>query len=277
MAADLRASHDKTLPLEVAVFSGSDGLRAQQLGASRIELNAQGSYDAGGLTPRVEDLEAIISELDIPVRIMIRPRGPPPKEQGGSDFIYTDEELAAMRESILEFKTADLLNPLRGDGFVFGVLSSSEENREKHGEALFIDTARCRELIELARPIPCVFHRAFDPIARSLHWRRGLDTLKELGFQGLLTSGGPGTYVDNLPRVLGLCRHASTKSTTAPALEIVVGGGVRHGNVAGPARELAALRNGSIWMHTACIGTRGQLDVEGLVELVGVLVAATPD
>lgn len=64
------------LNCEVAVVSSAFGLEAQDLGAKRIELNAPGSYEAGGLTPPVKELTSIASQLEIAVRIMIRPRGP---------------------------------------------------------------------------------------------------------------------------------------------------------------------------------------------------------
>ena len=52
----------RKVPLEVAVFSIEDALRAQTLGASRIELNATGSYAVGGLTPTVQQLQQLRAE-----------------------------------------------------------------------------------------------------------------------------------------------------------------------------------------------------------------------
>lgn len=85
------------LNCEIVVFSGAFDLGAQDLGAKRVELNAPGSYEAGGtliinctpdgrslqgiLAPRcchtpVKGLTSIASELEIALRIMIPPHGP---------------------------------------------------------------------------------------------------------------------------------------------------------------------------------------------------------
>ena len=261
--------HETYLPLEVAVFSGQDALRAQRHGARRIELNATGSYDKGGLTPKVEELLSIVPQLKIPVRIMIRPRGPPP---AGSDFVYTDEEFAAMRQGILDFKAADVMNPVRGDGFVFGIL----RRKNRPGAVpVFVDLDRCQELVDLARPFPCVFHRAYDPIAASTDWANGFDAICACGFEGVLTSGGPGRYSDNLARLQDICR----RSAGLP-VQVVVGGGVRKDNVANSASELAQMRGCNVWMHTACIvknaqSPAGELSTEDLIDLVGSLGAAS--
>lgn len=138
--------------LEVPVFGASAALRVVEVGASRIELNAAGSYPAGGLTPSLDDLErVIVAGLNVPLRVMIRPRGPPPPYMSaaaataaaataaavrsappplsqenalqGRDFIYSDEEIEQMHDDIVKFKASGLLNVARGDGFVFGVLT----------------------------------------------------------------------------------------------------------------------------------------------------------
>lgn len=104
--------------LEIPVFGGNAASRAVELGASRIELNATGSYPDGGLAPSLEDLRRV-ADIEVPVRIMIRPRGPP-SESRVRDFIYSDAEFADMESAIRRFKETGLLNEARGDGFVLG-------------------------------------------------------------------------------------------------------------------------------------------------------------
>ncbi len=70
--------------------------------------------------------------------VMIRPRG--------GDFCYSDEEFEQMKSNIIMIKN------FRIDGFVFGILN--EDNK--------IDFERNQELVELSKPFPCTFHRAFD-------------------------------------------------------------------------------------------------------------------
>lgn len=240
------------LPLELAVFSPDDALRAQSLGASRIEFNAPGSYPAGGLTPPVASLVALSPQLRIPLRVMVRPRGPPPNA-ASPDFLYTPAELALMRAAISDIKASGALKVTRGDGFVFGILHQEADGK------LAIDEDACRELVELARPVPCVFHRAFDTVASSTleECDAGLDMLVGCGFVALLTAGGSvGKYLDNLPRLERICAHAAGR------IQIVAGGGVRHHNIAGPAVGFATHGEENVWVHSAALDE----DASGLDE-----------
>lgn len=249
------------LPLEVAVFSSQDALKAQSVGASRIEFNAPGSYPDGGLTPPLDELKLLSSKLDIPVRVMIRPRGPPP--DGTMDFLYSEAELELMKEAIADIKAANVMKVDRGDGFVFGILKQA-------GEGHAIDETICTDLVSAAKPIPCVFHRAFDSIASSSDWKGGLDTLIRSGFEGLLTAGGAeGKYCDNLTRLEEICKHVSGR------LQIVAGGGVRHHNAGRPSRALEGYGAGNVWVHSAALRSSGDgVDQEELQKLLNVLSAS---
>lgn len=142
-------------PLEVPVFSPPSASLAIAAGAHRIELNRAGSYPQGGLTPSLADLEALSGSSPVPLRVMIRPRGPPPAdEEGAPDFVYSDDEFGEMKAAVCAFRDSGLLRRERGDGFVFGVLRAA-------GAAVVVDVERNRELVGLAGGLPCVFHRAF--------------------------------------------------------------------------------------------------------------------
>ena len=244
------------LPLELAVFSPSDALRAQALGVSRIELNAPGSYPSGGLTPPLAVLAALSPRLRIPVRVMVRPRGPLARPL--PDFVYTPAELAAMRASIAAMRDAGVLDAARGDGFVFGVLRSSADRR-----TLEIDEETCAELVELARPLPCVFHRAFDPLPDC---EAAVDVLVRCGFAGLLTAGGVGRggCVGNLERVERIWKRARAR------IEVVAGGGVRHHNVhALTASALGSAERREAWVHSAALkGDGSGMDEEEVQRLL---------
>ncbi|GAB0133381.1 hypothetical protein EsDP_00001792 [Epichloe bromicola] len=263
------------IPLEVAVFSGESILKAQSQGASRVELNAPNSYHLGGTTPPVSELARVAAQVEIPVRIMIRPRGPPPGGEKAQDFIYTRAEVDAMADSIREFKATGLMDPCRSDGFVFGLLKASEEPEpEPEPEpadvavavAVAIDEENCATLIRLARPYGCVFHRAFDPIAATKRASEGIQTLISLGFEGVLTAGGLGDCLGNIDRIDHLCHRY------AGPLEIVVGGGLRRDNILRPARVLAHYKD-AVWMHTAALSKRRhrateEIDSDELVDMV---------
>ncbi|PHH89444.1 hypothetical protein CDD83_6049 [Cordyceps sp. RAO-2017] len=243
----------RRMPLEVAVFSGQSALEAQLLGAARVELNAPGSYAVGGLTPEVDELADIRARLNIPVHVMIRPRGAAP---AGPDFVYSAQELAQMILSINEFKAAGVMNPLHGDRFVLGALRLVDDGDGDGGaearQRLDIDETVCRALVETAKPFGCVFHRAFDPLAGRGRGAaaQAADCLASLGFHAVLTAGGPaGTCADeaNLDKIDHMAHRLAGR------LAIVVGGGLRRHNVARAAARLAVHPAAAVFFHAAAL------------------------
>ncbi|KAG8421818.1 hypothetical protein J3458_003662 [Metarhizium acridum] len=257
------------MPLEVAVFSGESALKAQSQGASRVELNAPGSYPLGGTTPPVAELKRIAAKITVPVRIMIRPRGAP--GDGSPDFVYTAQEVAAMAQSIRDFKATGLLNPFRGDGFVFGLLQPTAAEDPVSGEpdVVHIDRQSCRTLLDAAKPFGCVFHRAFDPIAATRRIGDGIETLTRLGFEGLLTAGGRGPCADNVDRLDHECHKQAGR------IQFVLGGGLRTSNVRDVAERFSTYEEGSVWMHTAALSSRPDHPPEEIDsnELIGILAS----
>ena len=71
---------------EACVEGLGQALAAQKQGADRIELCANLSED--GLTPEIDVIMAASEQLDIPIRVMIRPRA--------GDFVYSKEEIQEM-------------------------------------------------------------------------------------------------------------------------------------------------------------------------------------
>ncbi|KAG6004560.1 hypothetical protein E4U21_000944 [Claviceps maximensis] len=265
------------MPLEVAVFSGASILKAQTQGCSRVELNAPGSYFAGGTTPPIAELARVADRVRVPVRIMIRPRGPP--EDGSQDFIYTESEIAAMAQSISEFKSSGLMNPCRGDGFVFGLLKpcSEPDSFNEEPETLQIDEDQCRTLLRHARPFGCVFHRAFDPIAESRYASDGIQLLISLNFEGVVTAGGLGPCFDNVDRINHLCHRYASKNS----FEIVAAGGLRRSNIVDVASNLARYDQGSVWLHTSALTERPdhsaeEIDSDELIDMVAHLDSVNP-
>ncbi|PNY26025.1 Copper homeostasis protein cutC, partial [Tolypocladium capitatum] len=277
----------RRMPLEVAVFSAESALTAQTLGASRVELNAAGSYSLGGLTPAIEELAKLRAQprkLTIPVHVMIRPRGAPAK---GPDFVYSARELADMFTAICRFKASELMNPLDGDRFVFGAVTEvgddddDDDDEEEHvpGDGrIDIDDGICTALIEVATPFGCVFHRAFDPIAASGRSIDGAEQLVKLGFHGLLTAGGLNSSCckqENIDKIDHMCHRMAGK------INIIAGGGLRHHNVAKAAAQLAVYDDNAVWFHTAAVKTingfpTDHLDADELVDILTVLGQVQP-
>jgi copper homeostasis protein len=244
------------LLLEVPVFSAESALRAAALGARRIELNAPGSYAAGGLTPAIADVTKVSSVARVPLRIMIRPRGP--NRDGAQDFIYNEEEFQhGMLKEIQEFRDSGLLDFARGDGFVFGILECVDGR-------LNLDKRRNSELVHTARPFGCTFHRAFDDAIKGntdlapgdlrLDWDRVVDDVIACGFDAILTSGGPGNAIDHLDALAAIVEKAGGR------FQIIVGGGVRSRNAA----EIVAMFKdiGHVWVHSSCLTSKSGESVD---------------
>jgi copper homeostasis protein len=213
------------MPLEIACFNVESALLAAEAGADRIELCAGASV--GGTTPQYRDLQAVKSKVTIPVNVMIRPRG--------GIFLYTKEELAQMKEDIKRFEPFS-------DGFVFGILDS--ENR--------VDIKANREMVTLAAPKPCTFHRAFDEVP-SLS--AAADVIMECGFAAILTSGGQPNALAGADAISEIVEQTRGK------LEILVGGGVRSSNI----DELRRATRGN-WFHSSAI-TDASTEVASAVEV----------
>jgi len=184
------------IQLEVCCGSVDDAIEAQRGGADRIELNS--SLFFGGLTPSLGSIIEAKKRVNIPVMVMIRPRG------GG--FCYTQAEAAVMLHD------AKLAVEHEADGLVFGILAEDGS----------IDIDRCRQIIELAEGRETVFHRAFDVTADPL---KALDQLIELGFKRVLTSGQERTVPEGIELIRKLIVYARDR------IEVLPGGGIRPHNV----------------------------------------------
>ncbi len=58
-----------------------------------------------------------------------------------------------------------------------------------------IESESCNQLLTLAESIPCTFHRAFDCISDK---EAAMETLIDLGFRTVLSSGGESAAIENL-------------------------------------------------------------------------------
>ncbi|XP_076461569.1 copper homeostasis protein cutC homolog [Babylonia areolata] len=182
--------------MEVCVDSVTSAVNAEKGGASRLELCS--NLMEGGTTPSVGLLTVVKSRVQIPVFVMLRPRG--------GDFLYTDAEIEVLKTDLKVLKEA------KADGFVFGFLN----------EDGCVDAERCREFKELASPLPVTFHRAID---MSSNVFASLQTLIELKFDRVLTSGGSATALDGAPIIEKMIKESRGLITVVP------GGGVNEDNL----------------------------------------------
>ena len=202
-------SHPK---LEVACFDFKSALFAIKAKVDRIEYCAD--LVLGGTTPTIEEVKYLKNHTDIPIYVMIRPRG--------GDFCYNQEEVDHMKLAITLFKKN------KADGFVFGALTND----------LAIDLAINSALVNLAEDLPCTFHRAFD---RTSDAKLALEQLIQCGFKTVLTSGHA------ISAIAGIANLQQYKSWANGRIDIMPGGGVRSSNL----NELLAIN--ANFYHTSAI------------------------
>ena len=181
--------------LEICANSLQSVINAQKAGAHRVELCA-GLWEAG-TTPSPATIKKSC-ELDIKVFVLIRPRG--------GDFVYTDLEFELIKENIKICKSLGV------DGIVSGVLKPDNT----------IDIERTQTLIELSKPLPFTFHRAFDLIEDQ---EAALKQLIDLGAQRVLTSGGKASAPEAQYQLKKLVEISNDQ------IIILAGGGIKSNNI----------------------------------------------
>ena len=185
--------------LEVCADSVRSAVEAQAGGADRIELCS--GLVIGGLSPSVAMFEQVKKNVDIPVRVLLRPRF--------GDFCYDGYEFETLKEEVCLFREAG------ADGVVIGILKPDGR----------LDTDRMKELVECAksesksgkRPCAVTFHRAFD-VCRSPY--EALRQCIELGIDTILTSGQKDSAWNGRELLKELVREA------AGEIEILAGAGI---------------------------------------------------
>ncbi|XP_045047378.2 copper homeostasis protein cutC homolog isoform X2 [Desmodus rotundus] len=161
--------------MEVCVDSVESAINAERGGAGRIEL-CSGLLE-GGTTPSMGVLQVVKQCVQIPVFVMIRPRG--------GDFLYSDREVEVMKADI---RLAKLYG---ADGLVFGALTEDGH----------VDKELCTTLV--------AFDMVHDPMA-------ALETLLTLGFERVLTSGCDSSALEGLPVIKRLIAQAKDRIVVMP-------------------------------------------------------------
>jgi len=192
--------------LEITVDGVEKAIAAERGGADRIELCAD--LPVGGLTPSRELQRSVRGTVHIPVYSMIRPRA--------GSFVYSDSEFAEMERSVAVAAECGM------DGVVLGVLQKGFK----------VDVGRTRRLVDLARPLPVTFHRAFDECT---DLRKALEAVIQTGAARVLTSGGATTAVEGAAKLAELIAMARDRILILP------GAGIIHSNIAKVAEKTGAI------------------------------------
>ena len=182
--------------MEICVDSVASAQNAEAGGASRVELCA--NLVEGGTTPSCGLLKVVKLRAQVPIFVMVRPRG--------GDFAYTEDEFRVMEEDVRALKECG------ADGFVFGILTPSGA----------VDVDRCSQLLGLCRPLPVTFHRAFDMVKDPFE---SLEDIVRIKFDRILTSGRSSTALGGMQLISQLVEKAAGR------IVIVPGGGISEGNL----------------------------------------------
>mgnify|MGYP003578155063 CR=1 FL=1 len=190
---------------EICIDSVEGAIAAAQASANRVELCA--NLLEGGTTPSLGLMETTIARTNLPVQVMMRPRG--------GDFLYSEIEVEMMLRDIAAAKAA------RAGAVVCGCLTADGQDDAKLTE----------RLIAAARPLSVTFHRAFDV------WRDPVEALQiliGLGIDRLLTSGQEPSVLEGAPLIRRLIELAGGRLIVMP------GGGITARNVARCVKETGA-------------------------------------
>jgi len=207
--------------LEVIGFNIESCAIAQGAGAHRIEL-CDNPFD-GGTTASYGFIKAARKLLTIDLFPIIRPRG--------GDFLYTEAEFEIMKTDV------QVCKDLGCDGVVIGMLHADGS----------VDTARCRQLVDLAYPLGVTFHRAFDRTNDPL---KALEDIISINCERILTSGQKPAALDATSLISQLIQQADGRIIIMP------GSGVRSDNII-----TLAEKTGATEFHTSArIFTPGKMN-----------------
>lgn len=190
--------------LEVIACSLDDALAAEAGGADRLELVRD--LPAGGLTPSLDLVDAVLARVRIPVRVMVR--------ETISHFVSDPHDRSRL------LATAHALAERSVDGVVIGAVTQGVMS-EGHGPDASIvpDIPLLTAVLRASGGKRATFHRAFESVSDPVA------ALGEIGgFSGavdrVLTNGGAGDWPTRFARL-----RAWTRSSP-PQVQFILGGGV---------------------------------------------------
>ena len=152
-------------------------------------------------------MQTVRRHVRAPIHVLIRPRA--------GEFCYSDHEFEIMRDDIHAAKQFGM------DGVVLGILHKNTR----------VDIERTKALVELARPLPVTFHRAFDA---SGDLETSLEEVIRTGASRILTSGGKPRAADALSTLARLVQAARGRILLMPC------GGIDSENVVSIVRTTLA-------------------------------------
>ena len=182
--------------LECCCTDAGEAAEAQEGGAGRIELCED--LPCGGVTPSRENIERVLESVDIPVNVLIRPRG--------GNFVYDEKEISLMLDSVA------MCRELGVNGVVIGALKEDGS----------VDIGTVSRLMKAAEGLQVTFHRAFDECSDPFG---SLEDIIRLGCDRLLTAG----HASDVNEGREMLKQLNDKA--AGRIIILAGSGVRPANI----------------------------------------------
>ena len=177
--------------LEICVDSFESARRASESGADRLELC--GDLLVGGISPSPFLIEQVLSRIDTPVNVLLRPRF--------GDFCFTDEEKEILLKEVAFCREAGV------NGVVIGALTPEGE----------LDVPFLAQCMAEAQDLEVTLHRCFDVCRDGF---AAIDTACDLGIQTILTSGQSATAP------LGVIKLKKLREYAADRIHLMAGSGV---------------------------------------------------
>ena len=211
--------------IEICCSSVSSVKNAINYGANRIELCQDLRND--GITPSKRLLNSAIKISTKPINVLIRPRI--------GDFFYNSEEIKLIEYEIKQIKSLPI------NGIVIGIL-----NREND-----LPINVLKKLVQIIKPLDLTFHRAFDIVNNPI---KSMNTLIDIGFDRILTSGQSDTAEKGLKMLLELKEKANGK------ISIMPGGGINENNCN------TFLKNGFNEIHLSAKKKKKENEIEPIAD-----------
>lgn len=177
--------------LEVIVLNEIDSIEAERAGADRLELVT--NMEAGGLSPNLEVVEAVVNAVSIPVNVMVR--------FTADNFVYDEEQFAQLLDYISKVKQLAI------NGIVFGSLDVSGK----------IEPLQLLKVIAASRDLELTYHRAIDE--HDQFYDQNSQVIDGL-VTNVLTSGGLSTPIEQ-----NISRFTAFTQT-----RVLAGGGINADN-----------------------------------------------
>lgn len=174
---------------EVCVGNYNEAIDGWKRGANRIELCENLKDD--GTTPSYGTIKKVVEDVDVPVMVIIRPRG--------GNFTYSKEEIEIMKMDI------EIVKQAGAHGIVIGAIKDGD-----------IDYDCIGELIDVKGDLDVTFHMAFDELKTLDDMKNAIDRLFLLGVNRILTKGGKGDALYNWNSLKKLVEYAENRIIIMP-------------------------------------------------------------